>query len=69
VPAAAGRSKVMIQNEMIPAAILVVDDEPSLRNTFRTFLKRAGYERVEAVPSFGEAIEAVTSRDFDLIIM
>ncbi|MBB5347733.1 DNA-binding NtrC family response regulator [Desulfoprunum benzoelyticum] len=58
----------MMPNEMIPAAILVVDDEPSLRNTFRTFLKRAGYQRVEAVASFGEAIEAVTARSFDLII-
>jgi PAS domain S-box-containing protein len=49
-------------------AILIVDDEISLRNTFRIFLKRAGYETVLAVGSFGEAIEAVGSRAFDLII-
>jgi PAS domain S-box-containing protein len=50
------------------AAILVVDDEVSLRNTFQIFLQRAGYERVEAVGSFEEAVNAVSSRLFDLIV-
>lgn len=49
-------------------AILVVDDETSLRNTFSIFLKRAGYETVIAVGSFEEAVKAISSRMFDLII-
>ena len=56
----------MTQIEPIAAAILIVDDETSLRNTFRTFLKRAGYETVEAVSSFDEAINAVSEKHFDL---
>jgi two-component system, NtrC family, response regulator HydG len=50
------------------AAILVVDDEVSLRNTFRIFLQRAGYKTVMAVGSFAEAVKAVSSQMFDLII-
>lgn len=49
-------------------AILIVDDEVSLRNTFSTFLKRAGYETVVAVASFEDAVQEVTSQMFDLII-
>lgn len=49
-------------------AILIVDDEVSLRNTFSIFLKREGYETVIAVGSFKEAMEEVSSRSFDLII-
>lgn len=49
-------------------AILIVDDENSLRNTFSIFLKRAGYETVIAVGSFEEAVKAISSRMFDLII-
>ena len=48
-------------------AILVVDDEISLRNTFSTFLRRAEYETVIAVGSFEDAVKAVSSRIFDLI--
>ena len=58
----------MRQSESQETNILVVDDEVSLRNTFRTFLKRAGYETVIAVGSFEEAVRAVSSRMFDLII-
>ncbi|MBW1635303.1 MAG: sigma 54-interacting transcriptional regulator [Deltaproteobacteria bacterium] len=49
-------------------SILVVDDEASLRNTFRIFLQRAGYESVVAVGSFDDALTAASSRVFDLII-
>jgi DNA-binding NtrC family response regulator len=49
-------------------AILVVDDEVSLRNTFRIFLQRAGYTCVIAVGTFAEAVQAVSARMFDLII-
>ncbi|WP_136807046.1 sigma 54-interacting transcriptional regulator [Desulfosediminicola flagellatus] len=50
------------------AAILIVDDEVSLRNTFRIFLQRAGYEKVVTVGSFDEGVEAVSSQFFDCII-
>lgn len=49
-------------------SILVVDDEVSLRNTFRTFLTRAGYENVRTVASFAEAVSAVGRETYDLII-
>lgn len=49
-------------------AILIVDDEESLRNTFRIFLTRAGYDHVQAVATFDEALAAVGQRNYDLII-
>ena len=50
------------------AAILIIDDETSLRETFRVFLKREGYRKVYGVGSFEEAIKAVSDQIFDLII-
>ncbi len=58
----------MEHSETVSTSILVVDDEASLRNTFRIFLERAGYETVVAVGSFDEAIAAISSTVFDLII-
>ncbi len=58
----------MTETAITEAAILIVDDEISLRNTFSIFLKRAGYSTVIAVGSFAEAVKAVSSRMFDLII-
>ena len=58
----------MPNSETVPTAILVVDDETSLRNTFRIFLERAGYETVLAVGSFDEAVAAISSTIFDLIV-
>lgn len=58
----------MMHSETEATSILVVDDEASLRNTFRIFLERAGYETVVAVGSFDDALIAVSSRIFDLII-
>lgn len=57
-----------MHSETEATSILVVDDEASLRNTFRIFLERAGYETVVAVGSFDDALTAVSSRIFDLII-
>lgn len=58
----------MVQQHLENSSILIVDDEASLRNTFRIFLTREGYERVEAVASFKEAVAAVSDHMFDLII-
>ncbi len=57
----------MTHTTNVEAAILIVDDEVSLRKTFQTFLERAGYETVMTVGSFGEAVQAVSARMFDLI--
>jgi len=58
----------MTHSETAPTSILVIDDETSLRNTFRIFLERAGYDTVIAVGSFDEAITTISSKTFDLII-
>ena len=58
----------MTETATTEAAILIVDDEISLRNTFSIFLKRAGYTTVIAVGSFEEAVKVVSSQMFDLII-
>ncbi len=58
----------MVEATFQKTAILIVDDEVSLRNTFSIFLRREGYETVMAVASFEEAVSAVFSRMFDLII-
>jgi len=50
------------------SAILVVDDEESLRHTFQIFLKRQGYSPVIMAATFEEAVTAMTSQPFDLII-
>ena len=49
-------------------AILVVDDEESLRNTFQFFLKHQGYGPVITVASFPEAVQEIGLNSFDLII-
>ncbi|MFH2124433.1 MAG: sigma 54-interacting transcriptional regulator [Pseudomonadota bacterium] len=49
-------------------AILVVDDEESLRHTFQIFLKRQGYSPVIMAATFEEAVTALTNQPFDLII-
>ncbi len=50
------------------SAILVVDDEESLRHTFQIFLKRQGYSPVIMAATFEEAVTAMTSQPFDLVI-
>lgn len=58
----------MIQQHIENSAILIVDDEASLRNTFKIFLTREGYGTVETASSFKEAVSAVSAHMFDLII-
>jgi two-component system, NtrC family, response regulator HydG len=57
--------------EQYPAAdipILVIDDEESLRHTFKIFLKREGYGPIVLASNFEEAVGELTSQTFDLII-
>ena len=50
------------------ARLLVVDDEPSIRNLFRRWLTRAGYEVVEA-SSGREAVATLLSRGGDVALV
>jgi two-component system response regulator HydG len=49
-------------------AILIVDDEESLRLTFAMFLRREGFKQVQTAATLQEAIEAIEQTSFDLII-
>ncbi len=49
-------------------AILIVDDEESLRLTFQMFLIRDGYGSVLTAPSYDEALLLLKNNHFDLII-
>ncbi len=48
--------------------ILVIDDEESLRLTFKTFLAREGYGPVQIVATYEEAIDILNKQTFDLVI-
>lgn len=50
------------------AAILVIDDEPNLRNTLSTILQRGGYLTTLAGDG-KEALERLQDRDFDLAFL
>jgi PAS domain S-box-containing protein len=48
--------------------ILIVDDEESLRLTFKMFLSREGYGPVEVASSYDQAMALIERQEFDLII-
>lgn len=58
----------MIDLNQDGAKILVVDDEESLRLTFKTFLTREGYGTVMVASTFDEALELIENNIFDLIV-
>lgn len=51
-----------------PAAILIVDDEPDLRDLLTTSLRFAGFD-AQSVASGRAALEALAERKFDLVVM
>ncbi len=51
-----------------PAAILIVDDEPDLRDLLTTSLRFAGFD-AHAVASGRAALDALAERQFDLVVM
>lgn len=53
---------------MVPAKILVVDDETAIRLTFQEILGQDGHE-VKAAASGQEAIELIASQAFDLAVV
>ncbi|MBW1790984.1 MAG: sigma-54-dependent Fis family transcriptional regulator [Deltaproteobacteria bacterium] len=54
--------------ETTSSSILIVDDEESLRTTFKMFLSREGYGPITTASTIEEANELVDEQDFDLII-
>lgn len=58
----------MSDSSKLGISILVVDDEESLRLTFKMFLEREGYGPVVTASTIEEAIELVEEQRFDLII-
>lgn len=48
--------------------VLVVDDDPSLQNLFKLFLKKIGFSRV-VVGSVKEALSAIEKQRFDLAFL
>ena len=48
--------------------ILIVDDEASIRLTFEMFLAREGYGPITTASTLDEALAAIKSQTFDLII-
>ncbi|MEN8141642.1 MAG: sigma 54-interacting transcriptional regulator [Thermodesulfobacteriota bacterium] len=56
------------QKKIDHSAILIVDDEESLRLPFQMFLSRAGYGPVQVAASYDEALTLITEHEFDLII-
>jgi DNA-binding NtrC family response regulator len=54
--------------DLIDVPILVVDDEESLRHTFKIFLEREGYGPIVLASNFEEAVHELNSLSFDLVI-
>jgi CheY-like chemotaxis protein len=57
----------MVEASAWHARILVVDDEPSMRELLTICLRRAGYE-AEAVPGAQAALDRLDAHPFDLVI-
>lgn len=53
---------------MVRKPILIVDDEPIVRESIRDWLKDAGYE-VETAESGEQALEMVEKQDFSVMIV
>ena len=58
----------MIDLHKEESRILVVDDEESLRLTFKTFLSREGYGPVNVASTYDEALELIENNTYDLIV-
>jgi len=58
----------MIDLNKEESRILVVDDEESLRLTFKTFLSREGYGPVTVASTYDEALQLIENNTYDLIV-
>lgn len=59
---------VLRQDKQGQPTVLVVDDDPGLRDLFRTFLKKIGFSRV-VVGTAKEAIKSLGKQKFDLMFL
>jgi DNA-binding response OmpR family regulator len=55
------------RTDPILGCVLLAEDEPGVRFTFKSVLEEAGY-KVRAVPSFAEAQNYVRQGDYDAVI-
>ena len=53
---------------MVKKPILVVDDEPIVRESIRDWLKDAGY-KIETAETGEEALEMIKKQDFSIIVL
>jgi CheY-like chemotaxis protein len=58
----------MTETAVRPFRVLVVDDEPGMRETLVDILEAVGYEVSTAVDGEG-ALDVVQNRDFDIMVM
>jgi DNA-binding NtrC family response regulator len=58
----------MIEPDKRETRVLIVDDEESLRMTFKMFLEKEGYGPVATAETFEQAMELINGNGFDLII-
>ena len=59
---------ILRQDKQGQPTVLVVDDDPGLRDLFRTFLKKIGFSRV-VVGTAKEAIKSLRKQKFDLMFL
>ena len=59
---------VLRQDKQGQPTVLVVDDDPGLRNLFSTFLRKIGFSRV-VVGTAKEAIKSLGKQKFDLMFL
>jgi PAS domain S-box-containing protein len=57
---------MLLNMDKAPGKILIVDDEESIRFTFRSFLEDEGHE-VDTASTFDEALELILGKAYDLV--
>ena len=62
----AGSNRTYEENEPT-MRVLIIDDEPSIRNTLRIFLVKEGYE-VDTTETAMEAFRLVESQAYDILL-
>ena len=60
--------RTVVINTMVNKPILIVDDEPIVRESIRDWLKASGYE-VETADSGEAAMELVEKKDYSVVVM
>lgn len=62
-------SEILGHTEPDPVAVLVVDDEPTIRDTLRAYLLRLGIPRVDTASNGKLAMEAMRNEDYEYVFM